>query len=67
MAPSPTFAEHLRLPNGPVEMITYDSAHKNLFAATDYGVFEHKDGDTTWYSLKGGLPNTPILDTLAIP
>ncbi len=50
------------LPNGPVEMITYDSAHKNLFAATDYGVFEHKDGDSTWYSLKGGLPNTPILD-----
>ncbi len=50
------------LPNAPVEMITYDSAHKNLFAATDYGVFEHKDGDTNWYSLKGGLPNTPILD-----
>jgi photosystem II stability/assembly factor-like uncharacterized protein len=50
------------LPNGPVEMITYDSAHKNLFAATDYGVFEHKDGDSTWYSLKGGLPNTPVLD-----
>jgi photosystem II stability/assembly factor-like uncharacterized protein len=50
------------LPNAPVEMITYDAAHKNLFAATDYGVFEHKDGDTTWYSLKGGLPNTPILD-----
>jgi photosystem II stability/assembly factor-like uncharacterized protein len=50
------------LPNGPVEMITYDSVHKNLFAATDYGAFEHKDGDSTWYSLKGGLPNTPILD-----
>jgi hypothetical protein len=50
------------LPNAPVEMLTYDSAHKNLFAATDYGVFEHKDGDSTWYSLKGGLPNTPILD-----
>jgi photosystem II stability/assembly factor-like uncharacterized protein len=50
------------LPNAPVEMITYDSAHNNLFAATDYGVFELKDGDTSWYSLDGGLPKTPILD-----
>jgi hypothetical protein len=41
------------LPNAPVEMITYDSAHNVLFAATDYGVFERKDGDSTWYNAQG--------------
>ena len=44
-------------------MITYDRRTANLlYAATDYGVFERKDGDANWYSLDGGLPNTPVLD-----
>jgi hypothetical protein len=43
-------------------MIAYDAPSNMLFAATSYGVFERKDGDQYWYSLKGGLPNTPVLD-----
>ena len=33
------------MPNGPVEMIEYDPKGNVLFAATDVGVFDHKDGD----------------------
>ena len=44
------------LPNGPVEMITYDAAHDVLYAATDVGVFDHKDGDSAWYKISVGLP-----------
>jgi photosystem II stability/assembly factor-like uncharacterized protein len=50
------------LPNGPVEEITYDGAHKVLYAATDYGLFDRKDGDGSWYLLSSGLPKTPIMD-----
>jgi len=50
------------LPNAPVEMITFDQKSGNLFAATDYGVFELTPSDPNWYSLNGGLPPTPVLD-----
>jgi hypothetical protein len=50
------------LPNGPVEMITYDAARDVLYAATDVGVFDRKDGDTAWYKISVGLPNVPVLD-----
>ncbi|HEY6890885.1 MAG TPA: hypothetical protein VI300_23990 [Solirubrobacter sp.] len=50
------------LPNGPVEMITYDAAHDVLYAATDVGVFDRKDGDSAWYKISVGLPNVPVLD-----
>jgi hypothetical protein len=50
------------LPNGPVEMITYDNVHNVLFAATDVGVFDHADGDSAWYKISVGLPNVPVLD-----
>ena len=33
-----------------------------LFAATDVGVFDHKDGDSAWYKVSVGLPNMPVLD-----
>ncbi len=51
------------LPNGPVEMIEYDDVKGNvLFAATDVGVFDHKDGDSAWYKISVGLPQVPVLD-----
>ena len=34
------------MPNGPVEMIEYDPKGNVLFAATDVGVFDRKDGDS---------------------
>ena len=33
-----------------------------LFAATDVGVFDHKDGDSAWYKISVGLPQVPVLD-----
>ena len=33
-----------------------------LFASTDVGVFDRKDGDGTWYKISVGLPNAPVLD-----
>ena len=50
------------LPNGPVEMITYDQSHHQLYAATDFGVFYLKNGKKNWSRLGSGLPNTPVLD-----
>jgi len=50
------------LPNGPVEMITYDAAHDVIYAATDVGVFDHNDGDSAWYKISVGLPAVPVLD-----
>ena len=50
------------MPNGPVEMIEYDPKGDVLFAATDVGVFDRKDGDTSWYKVSVGLPNTPMMD-----
>ncbi len=51
-----------RLPNGPVEMLTYDQARHRLYAATDLGVFVNRDGRTNWQRVGRGLPNTSILD-----
>ncbi|PZS01457.1 MAG: glycosyl hydrolase [Pseudonocardiales bacterium] len=50
------------LPNAPVEMLTYDLPHQELFAATDLGVFYAKDGTRAWKRVGSGLPNTPALD-----
>jgi len=33
-----------------------------LFAATDVGVFDHKDGDGYWYKISVGLPQVPMID-----
>ena len=51
-----------RLPNAPVEMITYDQSRKRLYAATNLGVFVNRDGRGNWRRLGRGLPNTSILD-----
>jgi photosystem II stability/assembly factor-like uncharacterized protein len=50
------------LPNAPVEMITYDQAQHQLYAATDFGVFYLKNGKKNWARLGAALPNTPVLD-----
>ena len=50
------------MPNGPVEMIEYDAEGNVLFAATDVGVFDHKDGDSAWYKISVGLPQVPMID-----
>jgi photosystem II stability/assembly factor-like uncharacterized protein len=53
----------LNLPNGPVEEISYDQAHHVLYAATDFGLFDRKDGDSSWYNVgAGGIPRVPIMD-----
>jgi photosystem II stability/assembly factor-like uncharacterized protein len=51
-----------RLPNAPVEMLTYDAAHRAIYAATDLGVFVDKNGRTNWQRVGANLPNTPVLD-----
>ena len=33
-----------------------------LFAATDVGVFDRKDGDAYWYKISVGMPEVPVLD-----
>ena len=43
-------------------MLEYDAKANVLFAATDVGVFDHKDGDSAWYKISVGLPNVPVLD-----
>src|SRR3954452_12438578 len=50
------------MPNGPVEMMEYDPIGNVLFAATDVGVFDHKDGDGYWYKISVGLPDVPMTD-----
>jgi photosystem II stability/assembly factor-like uncharacterized protein len=50
------------LPDGPIEMITYDQPHHQLYAADDFGVFYLKNGDKNWARLGTGLPNTPVMD-----
>lgn len=50
------------LPDGPVEMITYDQPHHQLYAADDFGVFYLKNGNKNWARLGSGLPNTPVMD-----
>jgi hypothetical protein len=50
------------MPNGPVEMLEYDPVGNVLFAATDVGVFDHKDGDGYWYKISVGLPQVPMID-----
>jgi hypothetical protein len=35
---------------------------KNVFVATDVGVFISKTGKSTWYQAGGGLPQSPVLD-----
>jgi photosystem II stability/assembly factor-like uncharacterized protein len=51
-----------RLPNAPVEMLTYDQPRQRLYAATDLGVFVNRDGRRNWQRLGRGLPNTSVLD-----
>jgi hypothetical protein len=51
-----------KLPNAPVEMLTYDQPRHRLYAATDLGVFVNKNGKKNWQRLGRGLPNTSILD-----
>jgi hypothetical protein len=43
-------------------MLEYDPKGNVLFAATDVGVFDHKDGDGYWYKISVGLPQVPVLD-----
>ncbi len=50
------------LPNGPVESIEYNAKANVLFAATDTGVYDHKDGDPYWYKVSVGMPQVPVLD-----
>jgi hypothetical protein len=50
------------LPDGPVEMLTYDQGHHQLYAADDFGVFYLRNGSPRWVRLGLGLPNTPIMD-----
>ncbi|MCO5973792.1 WD40/YVTN/BNR-like repeat-containing protein [Actinoallomurus soli] len=51
-----------KLPNAPVEMLTYDQVSRQLYAATDYGVFYDKNDKKNWKRLGGGLPDTPVFD-----
>ncbi|GAA5186154.1 exo-alpha-sialidase [Rugosimonospora acidiphila] len=50
------------LPNAPVWGVTFDQAHNQLYAATDYGVFYLKNGKKNWARLGTDLPNCPVLD-----
>jgi photosystem II stability/assembly factor-like uncharacterized protein len=50
------------MPNAPVEMLAFDSARGDLYAATDLGVFVGKNGKKNWAAVGRGLPNTPVLD-----
>ncbi|WP_067138774.1 WD40/YVTN/BNR-like repeat-containing protein [Microtetraspora malaysiensis] len=51
-----------KLPNAPVEMLAYDQAAEQLYAATDLGVFYDKNGKKNWKRVGDGLPNAPVLD-----
>ncbi|WP_203920756.1 WD40/YVTN/BNR-like repeat-containing protein [Rugosimonospora africana] len=50
------------LPNAPVETVTYDQPHNQLYVATGFGVFSLKNGKKNWARLGTGLPNCPIFD-----
>lgn len=50
------------LPNGPVEMLTYDAPRGTLYASTDLGLFTAPRVGAHWRRVGSGLPNTPILD-----
>jgi photosystem II stability/assembly factor-like uncharacterized protein len=50
------------LPNGPVEMLAYDQARQQLYAATDLGVFYDKNSNKNWKRLGHALPASPVLD-----
>jgi photosystem II stability/assembly factor-like uncharacterized protein len=50
------------MPNAPVEMLTYDQARQTLYAATDLGLFNDKNGKKNWARVGRGLPDTPVLD-----
>lgn len=50
------------LPNAPVWMLTYDQAHRQLYAGTDFGAFYLKNGRKNWARLGTGLPDAPVLD-----
>jgi photosystem II stability/assembly factor-like uncharacterized protein len=50
------------LPNGPVEMLVYDQARQQLYAATDLGVFYDKNSSKNWKRLGHALPASPVLD-----
>jgi hypothetical protein len=43
-------------------MLEYDPKGDVLFAATDLGVFDRKDGDSAWYEISVGMPNVPVHD-----
>lgn len=45
---------------GKVSAIVNDSSSKQLFAATDMGVFRSKDSGKTWMIKVKGLPDSPI-------
>jgi hypothetical protein len=51
-----------KLPNAPVEMLAYDQPSRQLYAATDFGVFYDKNGKKNWKKLGNGLPDTPVFD-----
>jgi hypothetical protein len=51
-----------KLPNAPVEMLTYDAVGGMLYASTDFGVFYDKNGRKNWKRLGSGLPDTPVFD-----
>ncbi|MEV5750802.1 hypothetical protein AB0L00_23510 [Actinoallomurus sp. NPDC052308] len=51
-----------KLPNAPVEMLTYDPVGSLLYASTDFGVFYDKNGRKNWKRLGSGLPDTPVFD-----
>jgi photosystem II stability/assembly factor-like uncharacterized protein len=54
------------LPNMPVNALALDaetdSANIEMYIATDVGVFNKKDADTTWQYFGQGLPNTEVSD-----
>jgi photosystem II stability/assembly factor-like uncharacterized protein len=50
------------LPNAPVEMLTYDQARKQIYAAMDLGAFYLKNANKNWARIGDGLPDAPILD-----
>ncbi|GAB2822811.1 exo-alpha-sialidase [Actinoallomurus bryophytorum] len=51
-----------KLPNAPVEMLTYDQVSHQLYAATDYGVFYDRNDRKSWKHVGNGLPDTPVFD-----
>jgi photosystem II stability/assembly factor-like uncharacterized protein len=51
------------LPEAPANDIVPDPANPDrLYLATDFGVYETRDGGLNWNLLTEGLPNVPIVD-----